>query len=286
MVRRLPRSILDAFRDMRQHGAASPECPNATNEKWPHGVLRDATQRQKGSSVTLLSWPLLERGTLGPGGDGPRDGESARSTHRANVSGARNSEPAIRTRIRLRAVRWKSVRSAALWLCVIAIVTETGGAGVDHVVLHADAPQVAVANGAASPPIFGHPSFEHARGTPAPLPATSPSVSTTKHRRSGRGTTSGSGPASGPPHMLVLMEENKNESLLSSAHYLDGLANSYASDSSWYGIGRPSASNYLAVLSGSTQSVVGDCTPPACGLYPAASSRWMRQPCVALPRRR
>jgi hypothetical protein len=157
---------------------------------------------------------------------------------------------------------------------------------VDHVVQHADAPQVAVANGAAPPPIFGHPSFEHARGTPAPLPATSPSVSTTKHRPSGRGTTSGSGPASGPPHILVLMEENKNESLLSSAHYLDGLANSYASDSSWYDIGHPSAPNYLAVLSGSTQSVVGDCTPPACGPYPAASSRWMRQPCVALPRRR
>jgi hypothetical protein len=138
---------------------------------------------------------------------------------------------------------------------------------VDHVVQHADAPQVAVANGAAPPPIFGHPSFEHARGTPAPLPATSPSVSTTKHRPSGRGTTSGSGPASGPPHILVLMEENK-------------------SDSSWYDIGHPSAPNYLAVLSGSTQSVVGDCTPPACGPYPAASSRWMRQPCVALPRRR
>lgn len=67
------------------------------------------------------------------------------------------------------------------------------------------------------------------------------------------------------------MEENKNESLLSSAQYLDGLAKTYASSSSWYGIGHPSAPNYVALLSGSAQSIVSDCTPPACGPYAAPS---------------
>jgi acid phosphatase len=77
--------------------------------------------------------------------------------------------------------------------------------------------------------------------------------------------------ASGAPHVLVLMEENKNAGLLSGAPFLDGLGTAYASSSRWFGIDHPSAPNYVGLLSGSTQSVVGDCTPPSCGPYSSPS---------------
>ncbi len=68
------------------------------------------------------------------------------------------------------------------------------------------------------------------------------------------------------------MEENKGyAAVLSGAPYLDGLARSYASSSAWFGIDHPSAPNYVGILSGSLQGVVGDCTPPSCGPYAAPS---------------
>jgi hypothetical protein len=69
------------------------------------------------------------------------------------------------------------------------------------------------------------------------------------------------------------MEENKGYSATlgacSSDPYLCSLASSYASANSWWGIGHPSAPNYVAIDSGSTYGLgAGDCTPyslPACG---------------------
>ncbi len=68
------------------------------------------------------------------------------------------------------------------------------------------------------------------------------------------------------------MEENKGyAAVLAGAPYLDGLARSYASSSAWFGIDHPSAPNYVGILSGSRQGVVGDCTPPSCGPFAAPS---------------
>ena len=79
-------------------------------------------------------------------------------------------------------------------------------------------------------------------------------------------------PPSSAPHVLIVLEENKGyAAVMSGAPYLDGLAKSYLNSSSWFGVDHPSAPNYVALLSGSTQTVVGDCTPPNCGPYNVTS---------------
>ena len=102
-------------------------------------------------------------------------------------------------------------------------------------------------------------------GRPGPTPTSSPTSTPTPTPRP-------TPPPSTAPHVLVLMEENKGyAAVLSGAPYLDGLAHTYLSSSAWYGIDHPSAPNYVGFLSGSIQNVVGDCTPPSCGPYTAAS---------------
>ena len=79
-------------------------------------------------------------------------------------------------------------------------------------------------------------------------------------------------PPSSAPHVLIVLEENKGyAAVMSGAPYLDGLAKAYLNSSSWFGVDHPSAPNYVALLSGSTQTVVGDCTPPNCGPYNVTS---------------
>jgi phosphatidylinositol-3-phosphatase len=76
-----------------------------------------------------------------------------------------------------------------------------------------------------------------------------------------------------PPHVMVIMEENKGYAATlgscASDPYLCGLAASYASVTPWYGVAHPSVPNYLAIDSGSTQGETGDCT--SCGPFTAAS---------------
>ncbi len=168
---------------------------------------------------------------------------------------------------------WNRVRSTVLWLGIIAVVAGTGGASGDLSVLHADASHASgLADGGLTPPLYRYPGAMPSQSAQTPSPSASPTVPST-HDNSGGGTKprSGSGPPSSPPHVLVLVEENKDASVLSSAQYIDGLASTYASSSAWYGVDHPSAPNYVALLSGSTQSVVGDCTPPSCGPYSATS---------------
>lgn len=55
-----------------------------------------------------------------------------------------------------------------------------------------------------------------------------------------------------PPHVLLLIEENKNAGVPSGAPYLHELATTYASSSRWFGVDHPSAPNYVALTSGST----------------------------------
>ena len=68
------------------------------------------------------------------------------------------------------------------------------------------------------------------------------------------------------------MEENKGyAAMMSGAPYLDNLAKTYASSTAWFAVDHPSAPNYVALLSGSTQTVIGDCAPPSCGPYSGPS---------------
>jgi Phosphoesterase family/Carboxypeptidase regulatory-like domain len=82
--------------------------------------------------------------------------------------------------------------------------------------------------------------------------------------------SSGSNPTA-TPHVMVIMEENKGYAATLgscvSDPYLCGLASSYASATSWYGVGHPSVPNYLAFDSGSTQGEANDCT--SCGPFTA-----------------
>lgn len=83
-------------------------------------------------------------------------------------------------------------------------------------------------------------------------------------------------PAAGPPHVLVVMLENKGYAATlgscgsgSPDPYLCSLASSYASADGWFGIRHPSLPNYAAVVSGSTQGITSDCEPSTCGRMPA-----------------
>jgi len=74
------------------------------------------------------------------------------------------------------------------------------------------------------------------------------------------------------PHVLVVMEENKGYGAVigsASAPYINSLAKTYASDTSWYGVRHPSLPNYLAVVSGSTWGITTDCT--TCGPFAGPS---------------
>jgi hypothetical protein len=63
-------------------------------------------------------------------------------------------------------------------------------------------------------------------------------------------------------HVFVIMMENKEYDDVigsSQAPYINKLARTYASASSYYAIRHPSLPNYLALVSGSTQGVTDDC---------------------------
>jgi acid phosphatase len=74
---------------------------------------------------------------------------------------------------------------------------------------------------------------------------------------------------------MVIVEENRGyAATLGSCFadpYLCSLASSYASLTSWYAIAHPSAPNYLALESGSAQSISSDCTPDGGGCGPFQS---------------
>jgi phosphatidylinositol-3-phosphatase len=78
------------------------------------------------------------------------------------------------------------------------------------------------------------------------------------------------------PHVMVIVEENRGyEATLGSCsadRYFCSLAAGYATATSWYGIGHPSAPNYIAIDSGTTQRVTSDCTPDGGGCGPFAAS--------------
>jgi hypothetical protein len=77
------------------------------------------------------------------------------------------------------------------------------------------------------------------------------------------------------PHVMVVMEENRGYAATlgscGSDPYLCSLATAYASATSWFGVAHPSAPNYVAIVSGGTQGISSDCTPPGCGPFTTAS---------------
>ncbi len=74
------------------------------------------------------------------------------------------------------------------------------------------------------------------------------------------------------PHVMLIVEENRGYGATlgscSSDPYLCSLAARYASYTSWYAVAHPSAPNYLAIESGSTQGIGSDCTPDGGGCGP------------------
>jgi phosphatidylinositol-3-phosphatase len=109
-----------------------------------------------------------------------------------------------------------------------------------------------------------------ASGTSAPAPQTrapseSPATSNTAAAR-----------PSAAPHIMVIVEENRGYAATLGAcaadPYLCSLAAAYASFTSWYAISHPSAPNYLALDSGTTQGISSDCTPDGGGCGPFQAS--------------
>jgi hypothetical protein len=63
---------------------------------------------------------------------------------------------------------------------------------------------------------------------------------------------------SGRPHVMVIVEENREAGSVSP--YVNSLGLLYGNASSWTGVAHPSLPNYLALISGSTQGVTDDGT--------------------------
>ena len=103
--------------------------------------------------------------------------------------------------------------------------------------------------------------------SPAPSSATAsvvvPSLPPVSPAPAGSSAPTASAVPVGPPHVMVIVMENREESDVvgrSDAPYTTSLANGYGFATHWYGVGHPSLPNYLAMVSGSTQGVSDDGT--------------------------
>ena len=106
---------------------------------------------------------------------------------------------------------------------------------------------------------------------PTPRPASAPGPIQPTHSP----TPPPMHPPPATPHVMVIMEENKGYQptlgACSADPYLCSLATLYASGTAWAGVSHPSAPNYLAFISGSTQGISSDCTPGGSGCGPFSS---------------
>ncbi|MGA7987047.1 MAG: alkaline phosphatase family protein [Candidatus Dormiibacterota bacterium] len=96
-------------------------------------------------------------------------------------------------------------------------------------------------------------------GTPSPAP--SPTVATAPGA-----TTAPTRTPSSPPHVLVIMEENKGYAATlgtcTADPYFCSLARKYLSFTNSHGVSHPSMPNYYAFISGATQGCASDGCPP------------------------
>ena len=70
--------------------------------------------------------------------------------------------------------------------------------------------------------------------------------------------------AAGPPHVMMLVEENHSYGSIignSQLPYLNSLANQYGSATNWWGVNHPSLPNYLSLVSGNEWGGPADTTP-------------------------
>ena len=97
---------------------------------------------------------------------------------------------------------------------------------------------------------------------PSLLPSSpTPAGSTTSAASSG--TQAATAAPAGPPHVMVIVMENREESDVvgrPDAPYTTSLANGHGLATHWYGVSHPSLPNYLAMISGSDQGVHDDGT--------------------------
>ncbi|HEY8676409.1 MAG TPA: alkaline phosphatase family protein [Candidatus Dormibacteraeota bacterium] len=102
----------------------------------------------------------------------------------------------------------------------------------------------------------------------APQVAGRPAAAATPHARLAAATVTQAGlaVATGKPHVLVVMEENRGYKATlgtcSADPYLCSLASGYASYTSWFGILHNSLPDYIAIIGGSTHG----CPGSACGV--------------------
>jgi phosphatidylinositol-3-phosphatase len=88
----------------------------------------------------------------------------------------------------------------------------------------------------------------------------------TEHKKVCRTTPAGTttpAPTSPAPHVMVIVEENRNRGEVIGAAdmpYFNSLAVTYGDTTDWDGVAHPSLPNYLALVSGSTQGVTNDGT--------------------------
>lgn len=90
---------------------------------------------------------------------------------------------------------------------------------------------------------------EHHTPAPTPTPSPSPIVESPSPSAS---------PASGPPHLFVIVMENRSAAQVMADTYIRGLAGQYAVATNYHGVSHPSLPNYLALTSGSTWGIADD----------------------------
>src|ERR1700681_3597549 len=65
-------------------------------------------------------------------------------------------------------------------------------------------------------------------------------------------------PAATPPHVFVIVMENRSYSQAISSAYVSSLAAQYAVATDYHGVSHPSLPNYLALTSGTTWGIADD----------------------------
>ncbi len=179
------------------------------------------------------------------------------------------------------------VRTALAVLVVVAVGASTALLAAEHAILNAQhnpsgaiaaRNQVFSSNGQLGPDNGPERGLIHGFGPRPAAPtatATATPASPTGAATRQPSATRAPAVASSRPHVMVIMEENKGYKATlgtcASDPYYCSLAAGYATATSWFAISHPSAPNYVAVTSGSTQGLSSDCTPPGCGPFGVTS---------------
>jgi phosphatidylinositol-3-phosphatase len=154
--------------------------------------------------------------------------------------------------------RNRNARMAAMAL--IALVLSGTVVLVSHLANQPSQPPAPLVANAPSPSSSAFPSATPSAVTVKPSPPAKKPVSPAPPAR--KAPPPSSGPPSGTPHVMVIIEENKGYAATlgscGSDPYFCSLAATYASDTSWFGVNHPSEPNYVALAAGSTLGCLSD----------------------------